>query len=54
MQYISESASLLLLDGSINAGNVNSELLLVVWFDKKGVGEKVCAPICVSVSYQQG
>ena len=31
----------LLLDSSNNAGNVDSKLLLVVWFDKDGVGEKV-------------
>ena len=31
----------LLMDGSCDAGNVVNELLLVVWFDKEGVGEKV-------------
>ena len=31
----------LLLDGSTDAGNVENELLLVVWFDKDGVDEKV-------------
>ena len=31
----------LLLDGSTDAGNIDNELLLVVWFDKDGVGEKV-------------
>ena len=29
-----------LLDGLTDAGNVYNELLLVVWFDKNGVGEK--------------
>ena len=41
----------LLLDGSTNAGNVNNELLLVVWFDKDGVGEKVfmrTSYLCIS------
>ena len=32
----------LLMDGSTDAGNTDNELLLVVWFDKEGVGEKVC------------
>ena len=32
----------LLMDGSNDAGNIDNELLLVVWFDKEGVGEKVC------------
>ena len=31
----------LLMDGSTDVGNVNNELLLVVWFDKEGVDEKV-------------
>ena len=34
-----------LLDGSTDAGNVVNELLLVVWFDRKGEGEKVCTRI---------
>ena len=29
------------MDGSYDAGNIDNELLLVVWFDKKGVNEKV-------------
>lgn len=32
----------LLLDGSTDAANVDNELLLAVWFDKDGTGEKVC------------
>ena len=32
----------LLLDGSTDVGNVDNELLLVVWFDRDGVDEKVC------------
>ena len=31
----------LLLDGSTDAGNVENELLLAVWFNKDGAGEKV-------------
>lgn len=31
----------LLLDGSTDAGNVDNELVLVVWFDKDGTNEKV-------------
>ena len=31
-----------LIDGSTDAGNIDNELFLVVWFDKEGVGEKVC------------
>ena len=41
----------LLLDGSTDAGNVDNELLLVVWFDKDGVGEKVftrTSYLCIS------
>ena len=30
-----------LIDGSNDAGNIDNELLLVVWFDKEMVGEKV-------------
>ena len=32
----------LLMDGSTDAGNIDNDLLLVVWFDKEGVGENVC------------
>ena len=32
----------LLLDGSTDAANVDNELLLTVWLDKDGTGEKVC------------
>jgi len=41
----------LLLDGSTDAGNVDNELLLAVWFDKDGVGEKVytrTSYLCIS------
>jgi len=41
----------LLLDGSTDAGNVDNELLLVVWLDKDGVGEKVftrTSYLCIS------
>ena len=41
----------LLLDGSTDAGNVENELLLAVWFDKDGAGEKVYARtsyLCIS------
>ena len=31
----------ILLDGSTDKGNVDNELLLVVWFDPNGEGEKV-------------
>ena len=31
----------LLLDGSTDAGNVDNELVLVIWFDKDGTDEKV-------------
>ncbi len=31
----------MLLDGSTDAGNVDNELLLVVWFDRDGVDQKV-------------
>ena len=43
----------LLLDGSTDAGNIDNELLLVVWFDKDGVGEKVYTRtnyLCISRS----
>ena len=29
------------MDGSTDAGNVDNELLLVVWFDKEGVDESL-------------
>ena len=32
----------LLLDGSTDAGNVDNELELVVWFDRDGANERVC------------
>ena len=35
----------ILLDGSTDAGNLDNELLLVMWFDKEGKGEKVCTRI---------
>ena len=35
----------MLLDGSTDAGNVENELLLVVWFDREGEGEKVSTRI---------
>ena len=35
----------ILLDGSTDAGNIDNELLLVMWFDKEGKGEKVCTRI---------
>jgi len=41
----------LLLDGSTDADNVDNELLLVVWFDKDGVGEMVftrTSYLCIS------
>ena len=41
----------LLLDGSTDAGNIDNELLLVVWFDMDGVGEKVytrTSYLCIS------
>ena len=41
----------LLLDGSTDAGNIDNELLLVVWFDKDGVDEKVytrTSYLCIS------
>jgi len=42
VRTLQSAKSSILIDGSTDAGNVDNELFLAVWFDKEGVGEKVC------------